>query len=326
MKKVIVTGATGFLGMHLIDELIRNNFEVIAVCRRLPEKSYSQAVTFYQGDIEDPYSLREAFIQASIVVHAAALVSADPTDNHQMYQTNVIGTRNVVDACLFSGVKRLIYVSSVAALIGDSAPEKISEPQPWNGPLAGYGYTKYKGGMEVRRGEAEGLEVVFIHPSVIFGPGDADRSSGKILKLIRNGLPFAPRGVLNGVDARDVSELLVRMIKGEGTGKNFVVSGFSMNWKDFYESVLRGYGNSKRILIIPTQFAILFIWIYEKLSRLIRLRPLITVNAIKMATSGNSYDSKIVAKELGFIFRTPEETLNWLVNTKSSEFRQFKQN
>lgn len=325
MKKVVVTGATGFLGSHLVAELVRSGCEVHAVCRKVPEKIPGSQVNFYSGDIEDPYSLKEIFFKADVVVHAAALVSADPADDQRMYEVNVQGTRNVVDACLFCGVGRLVYVSSVAALGNVKGINSIDEQTSWNGPESGYGFTKYRAGLEVFRGEAEGLEIAVVHPSVILGPGNAERSSGKILQLIRSGVPFVPEGTVNAVDARDVAQIIVRLAEGSGTGQSYILNGFSMPWIDLFTRLARGYGRSGKFLIVSGMVAAGLVWVYEKLCRMVGIRPALTVNAIHMACRNNSYDSQKAIRQLDFEFRSGDQTIEWIISGENPQFSQIKQ-
>lgn len=323
MKKVVVTGATGFLGSHLIAELIKAGFDVDAVCRKMPENSNGTQINFRIGDIEDPYSLKETFFNAEVVIHAAALVSADPLDDQRMFKTNVEGTKNVVDSCLSAGVRRLIYVSSVAALGGEDSINLIDEQTGWKGPKKGYGYTKYKGGLEVCRGEAEGLEIAIIYPSVILGPGNADRSSGKIFKLIKSGFPFAPAGMVNAVDARDVAAIVTRLATGEKSGLSLILNGFSISWKDLFSRVAKAQGRSGKFITVSGKVASVFVWCYEKFCRVIGRRPFITVNAVKMACKKNRYDTRKATQELGFAFRSADQTLDWVSNTENQELSQI---
>ena len=312
MKNVLLTGATGFLGKHLLSELNSHGFGVTALCRNTPNSAaIIPGVRYVSGDIEDPLSLFDGFSGTELVIHAAALVSMNPADNHKMYQTNVIGTRNVVNACLRAGVKRLIHVSSVAALSGTKKNQVLNEDGVWDGLNAGYGYTKYLAELEVYRGESEGLEVAIVNPSIILGPGDAHRSSGMIFDFIRRGWPFALEGTANVVDARDVTQAIVQLADHPSSGERYILNGFTMNWSHLFTELAARTGRSIRYYEIPTGLATGALWVLEKFLKMIQKSPKITAHAVRMATSGNRYATDKIVRDLGFQFRSPESTLDW---------------
>jgi len=312
VKKVLITGATGFLGRHLLMELGKTDYEVTALCRRIPENDQQiPGLRYCVGDIEDFMSLSDVMPGAEVVIHAAALVSVKPDDNHRMYQVNVLGTRNVVNVCLIFGVKRLVHISSVAALGGSNQNQLLDERAGWNGASAGYGYTKYLSELEVFRGQSEGLEVSIVNPSVILGPGDANRTSGMILQFIRKGWPIALDGSANVVDARDVSRVIVHLINFPSSGERFILNGFSMPWSDLFTEISKRLGGRTRYWMVPTRVAIGALWIYGIIMKLVRKSPTVTPQAVRMATSGNSYSSAKVIKHLAFQFSSPESTLDW---------------
>ena len=152
----------------------------------------------------------ETAIQPGIdVIHAAAIVSFIPKDRDRMEQINVEGTANVVNVCLKAGVRKLGYVSSVAAVgrpagKGGKATERvlIGEDQKWEDSPnnSAYATTKYRAELDVWRGIAEGLNAVMVNPSVVLGAGDWNRSSLQLIKYVGDERPFYPAGLVNYVD------------------------------------------------------------------------------------------------------------------------------
>ena len=314
MKRILITGATGFLGNHLLDALTDQQFRISVLCRKTPAQNFQkQGVTYIEGDIEDPYSLSAAFKHTDIVIHAAALVSVRPEDNERMYSVNVLGTRNVVNAVLESDVKRLIYVSSIAAIGGVHNPGKImDESTVWNGPSEGYGFTKYCAELEVFRATAEGMEVDIINPSVIIAPPGSKRTSGLLMKLALKRIPFVPDGIVNLVDARDVAMFIREMLGKDGSGKRYILNGFTLTWKEFFGEVSRRTGRPIKYFTIPTRLAIWLTAIQEFMYFIMFRSPLLTRAAVKMATSGNRYSTEKATGEAGFQFRSAENTLDWI--------------
>ena len=320
MKKVFVTGVTGFLGRHLLQEMVGSSYEVTALCRLLPETSARiSGVHYVLGDIEDSLSLLEVMKGAEVVIHAAALVSMNPSEDHRMYQVNVLGTRNVVNACLATNVKRLIHVSSVAALSGSLQNQLIDEKTSWSGSNAGYGYTKYLSELEVFRGQSEGLEISIVNPSVILGRGDAQRSSGMIFKFINKGWPISLEGSANLVDARDVSNAIVQLMAHQNSGERYVLNGFSMPWTQLFSEVNNRRGKSIRYYEVPSPVAFGALWFFENFLKLFGRSTRLTAHTVRMATSGNRYNSSKIIEDLGFQFHTPESTLDWACGTDISK-------
>jgi len=323
LKRILITGATGFLGNHLLDAFADQQFRISVLCRKPPDKNFQRAgITYIKGDIEDPYSLSVAFKEADVVIHAAALVSVRPEDNDRMHSVNVLGTRNVVNAILASDVKRLIYVSSIAAIGGVHNSGKImDEAAAWNGSSEGYGFTKYCAELEVFRADAEGIEVDIINPSVIIAPPGSNRTSGLLMKLALSRVPFAPDGIVNLIDARDVALFIRVMLGRDGSGKRYILNGFTLTWKEFFGEVSRRTGKAVRYLTIPTPIALGLTAIQEFMFFIIFRRPLITRLAVKMATSANRYSTEKATGEAGFQFRSAENTLDWIC-THSGNFNR----
>ncbi|MFZ9981116.1 MAG: NAD-dependent epimerase/dehydratase family protein [Cyclobacteriaceae bacterium] len=314
MKKILITGATGFLGNYLLEAFSGPEFNVTALCRSTPPSGMQKkGVTYVEGDIEDPSAMTGVFNNIDIVIHAAALVSIKPEDNQRMYAVNVLGTRNVVNAALESGVKRLIHISSVAAIGGGRSNSKIlNESAVWSGPSEGYGFTKYHAELEIFRAAAEGTEIDIINPSVIVAPAGQNRSSGLLLKLARSRFSFVPEGIVNIIDARDVSDFILEMTGRSASGQRYILNGFTLTWNDFFREVSQRTGKSVKHLTIPTPLALGFTAIQEFIFFILMRPPVLTRVAVKMATSGNRYSTEKLTSETGFCFRRAENTLDWI--------------
>lgn len=314
MRKILITGATGFLGKYLLEALAGSEYHLSILCRKLPaEKDRTENIQYFEGDIEDPYSLPEAFRGIDIVIHGAALVSVKPNENEKMYAVNVLGTRNVVNAILEAGVKRIIHISSVAAVGGGSNPgSMLDEATIWNGESEGYGFTKYKAELQVYRAAAEGVEIDIVNPAVILAPDTTNRSSGLLMKVARSRLPFALQGIVNIVDARDVADFVQRLLGKAGSGQRYILTGFTLTWRDFFREVSGRIGKTGSYIIVPSTLAIVLTAIQEFFFFILRRQPVVTITAVKMATSGKQYSTQKVRVETGFQFRSASLTLDWI--------------
>jgi nucleoside-diphosphate-sugar epimerase len=171
--KALVTGATGFLGGALVRRLHSMNWDVTALGRnplRL-NKLEDEGIRPLRLDIKRKDELVAACKGQEIIFHCAALPS--PWGNYEkFYQANVIGTRNVVQACLKNGMKRLVHVSTPSIYFDYISRMGVKEDDPLPEPISAYAATKLLAEEEVDKGFAQGLEVVSIRPRALFGEGD----------------------------------------------------------------------------------------------------------------------------------------------------------
>ncbi len=222
---ILITGATGLVGSHLALQLLENGEKLRAIYRNkssilatkslfeLYEKGYLfDKIEWIKADITDIPSLEIAFANVVSVFHCAALISFDPNDEDLLRKTNIEGTANIVNLSLSNGVKKVGFVSSIAAL-GDLKEQEtiITEETEWNPEQhhSDYAISKYGAEMEIFRGQQEGLQVVVLNPGIILGPGFWDQGSGKLFSAVANGLKFYTKGTSGFVSVVDVVNLLI---------------------------------------------------------------------------------------------------------------------
>jgi len=312
MGMVVITGATGLLGSILIDHFISKNIPVVGLYRNAPPAE-KPGVKWMEADVTDVHALTKSFESATCVVHAAALVSFAQRNKEKMFHVNVNGTANVVDACLRAGVKRLVHVSSVAAL-GKPANVKIIDEQagwPGNGKPSNYGQSKYMAELEVFRGEAEGLSVAMVNPSIILAAGNSHRSSGKIFQYVFDERPFYSEGKLNYVDARDVAEMVLRLCENESLKGRFIANGGNIAWKELFEKMAERFGKkapSIKISSAVVRVAAAAEWLRSSITG---QEPLITKETAQIARQNIIYSNKKACDELAMTFRELNNTLDW---------------
>lgn len=193
--KALVTGATGFLGGSLVRRLHGMGWDVTGLGRNPKKLNELEDVGVhpFRADISKKDQLLDAFKGQEIVFHCAAFPS--PWGNYELfYQANVIGTRNVVRACLENEVKRLVYVSTPSIYFDYNSRMNVKESDPLPEPVSNYARTKLLAEEEIDKGFANGLAVISIRPRALFGEGDTVIFPRLIRRLKSGGLPILGDG------------------------------------------------------------------------------------------------------------------------------------
>jgi dihydroflavonol-4-reductase len=243
-RQILVTGGTGFLGSYLIRLLLAKGYSKIRATRRANSSlallgEAAEKVEWVEANLLDPARLEVAFQGVEEVYHCAAIVSFDPKDRKLMRLVNVEGTATMVDLSIHHDIRKMVYVSSVAALGRRATRPEIDEKASWERtPLnSQYAITKYQAEMEVWRGFAEGLKVAMVNPSVILGSGFWNQGTTKIFQNMWNGFPFYPTGGTGFVDVRDVADFAIRLMESDVLGERFVLNAENIAYKDLFRKI-----------------------------------------------------------------------------------------
>lgn len=314
---IAVTGANGLLGSFIIRKLIDEKESFIALKRKGSDLSLLEDVkdkiTWKDADVVDPVSLNEAMQNVTAVIHAAAMVSFNPGFARKISEVNIAGTRNVVNACLVNNVKRLVYVSSVAALGRLKGQDTIDENNKWTDSSLNshYAESKYLGELEVFRGQEEGLSTLIINPSVILAPADWTKSSAKVFKYIWDERPFYIEGCLNYVDVRDVAQVTHKLLKSPLQSDRFIINSGSISFKEFFSAIASRFRKKTPGIRVGEFFLPILARIENLRSRIKRSEPLITRETARLAGTRFLYRNEKIKKQLNFEFKSIDETLNW---------------
>jgi len=241
---IFVTGGTGFLGSYLIRHLLAEGYTDITALRRKSSNmdltfDFQDRIQWIEGDLNDPQSLEEGIQGKKWVFHVAALVSFQSKDRKKLHEANTKGTAAIVNACLDTGVEKLLHVSSIAA-VGRTKPvqvlneKNIIQTSPYNSE---YGLSKFWSEQEVWRGIAEGLNAAIINPSVILGAGRWYEGSGQFFDTLHKGFRFIPSGKISLVDVRDLARMLLQLAKSDISGERFIASAGEMYFRDFFQAI-----------------------------------------------------------------------------------------
>lgn len=307
---ILVTGGSGLVGSHLIAELVKRGEKVKALYRsKVPDIVNKQSVEWAKGDILDIISLQEAMQQVDYVYHCAAIVSFNPHEKYNMYATNIEGTANVVNTSLAANVKKLCYVSSVAALgrvkTGKEIDERMTSIDETGG--GNYGKSKFSAEMEVWRGIGEGLKAIIVNPSIILGTGDWNKGSTKIFKTAFEEFTWYTNGETGFVDVNDVISAMIQLMEIEVSGERFIVNSENTKFKRVFTEIANAFGKKPPYKKVRSVMSSL-IWRVEALkSTFTNEASLVTRETAHAAHAIIKYSNNKIKKELPLFNFTPLE-------------------
>lgn len=327
--KYLVTGATGFLGRVVAEELVRRKAQVHALV--LHDDPYTdllpKEVRTVIGDVCDKSSLSDFFADAdsrTCVIHCAGIVSVASRPGPRLYQVNVGGTWKVLRQCMEHDVGKMVYVSSVHAI-----PEKpkgciISEDCEFSPGLVDGDYAKSKAAAtELVFDAAErGLNASIVFPSGIIGPGDLQGGSfTSMAKSFLSGkLPFAVRGGYDFVDVRDVARGILACSESGEPGKGYILSGCYVTIRRMLQLVGKAAKLKYRSICLPLGLARLAAPYYECRSLRERKPLFFTPYSVSVLASNGQFSHAAASERFAYQPRPIEETLGdmtaWLLNQK----------
>lgn len=314
------------MGSHLLVELTRESGDITALYRsdkRLDivkhvfkfykgdnwESDYNK-IKWVKGDIMDVTLLLDLIEEGSDVYHCAALVSFHPKDFYQLLKINREGTANIVNSCLENKARKLCYVSSTAAVGGEEG-QLITEQMRWKKTptTSGYSIAKHSAEKEVWRGIEEGLNAVIVNPSVILGVGDWNDSSLTIFRTVAKGLNYFPAGSNAIVDARDVAEIMVKLMHSDISGERFLCVGSNQTFKLLVSEIADAMGLEPPKKMASKRMANVIRFLSSFGHMLSSSKPSITRETTESLYSHREYSNTKVRDALQFDFRTLPDTI-----------------
>jgi dihydroflavonol-4-reductase len=331
--RVLVTGASGFIGSCLCRALTERGDEVVALHRSTSLLAGLEGlpVQRHEGDMLDPASLARALRDVEVVFHTAAPMrpAADP---QTAIEAHVVGTRNVIQAACQAGVRRLVHTSSVAALgVPDAAPSRtpknaplLDERHTWNYIPARwpYAFAKHSSELEVLRAVDAGLEAVIVNPSAVFGAGDWYRTERSLVAhMARGGLVPVIAGGVNTVHIDDVVAGHLAALERGIPGERYILGGENLTLPELLRITAEVVGRRPPRLKVPLAMVPPVRWMLEPLRR--RLRLPIEPSLLWLAGYYFFYDTRKAQVQLGLPPPRPyrqaaHETYAWLQSIHSA--------
>ncbi len=323
MPTAFVTGASGFIGNHVAAALVRRGWSVRAL-RRAGSAHPAQGpeLEWVEGDLRDRDLLLEAVSGSDAVFHVAADYRLWARDPREIYDSNVTGTANVLDAALRAGVEKVVYTSSVGALglNPDGSPADEKTPVAFADMIGHYKKSKFLAEREAEKFFARGLPVVFVHPSTPIGPGDHKPTpTGRIiLDFLNRKMPAYIDTGLNLVDVRDVAEGHCLAFERGRPGEKYILGNRNMTLSEIFGMLERISSLPAPGIRLPYRPILALAWICFLLSFITKREPFIPYEGVRMAKKRMFFSSAKAVTELG-LPQTPIETaladaVEWFYN------------
>jgi dihydroflavonol-4-reductase len=253
--KWVVTGASGHLGGNVVRALVQAGEAVRAVDVRPSSALAGLDLEVVKGDVLEPSSLESAFAGADFVLHLAAKISIAGDPDGSVRRVNVDGVRNVAEAALAAGVRRLVHCSSLHAYdVGATrGPVRENSARAFDAALPAYDRSKAAGEEELRRVIDRGLDAVIVNPSGMFGPVDPEpsRMGRVLLAMFKGRMPVTVTGAFDWVDVRDVGVALIAAAERGRTGENYLVGGHRASVTELGRAAAEVAGRRPPRLVVP---------------------------------------------------------------------------
>ncbi len=313
--RVLVTGATGFVGANLVRELIADGEAVRALVRRRSnwQNLAGLDVELAEGDLRDPESLRAALQGVVVLYHVAADYRLWARDPRELYASNVDGTRNILKAAMAAGIERVVYTSTVGTLGIPKDGRLGTETTPVNlDQMVGhYKRSKFLAEREAERFAREGLDLVIVNPSTPVGPWDRKPTpTGKmIVDYLRGRMVASLDTGLNLVHVRDVARGHILAAQKGRPGEKYILGHRNLSLREIFTLLARLTGIPAPRLQIPYALAWTAAAISEGWARLTRREPAVPFTAVRMASKKMFFDPARAVRELGLPQTPVEEAL-----------------
>lgn len=326
---ILVSGATGFLGTHLLKKLCEDDaISIRAMYRSEEKKTYTlnflnlfcqnkqktniSNIEWIKADILDLPDLEKAYRGITQVYHCAAWVGNSPNQSKKMRKVNIEGTANMVNIALDHKVKKFCYVSSIAALGKYPDTNKVDEEAPRESESSSsiYSISKYGAEMEVWRASQEGLDVVIVNPSVILGVGFFNSASGQIFKRVLSQTKFFIKQQTGFVYVDDVVDFMLKLMQSSVKNERYILVSENLSFKKVMDLIAETFKTDKPN-IQTTKLMLYVLWFYQQIKSV--FKPLdfqITLNAIKKINSKTAYQNDKSKKEFKFEYIPIKEAIN----------------
>lgn len=311
--KVLLTGATGFLGNNILRALLDEGHAVTVLVRHSsdPRPTDGLEVEKVFADLANPTEVGKAVVDADVLIHSAALIQIGWSKLAQSLLVNVDATRALAESARRQNI-RMIHVSTVDTLavsrVDQPADETCVNPPK---PQSSYVVSKTKAEQAVFDEISLGLDAVIVNPGFMVGPWDWRPSSGEMmLAVAKQFVPFAPAGGCTVVDVRDVAEGVLSAVKHGRVGERYILGGENMNYLELWTLMAKIAGSRPPKRVLPDWLAGVAGKSGDLFGRFLKNEPQVNSAATAMGQLFHYYSSAKAQQELGYRIGSVETALS----------------
>lgn len=315
--KVAITGGNGHIGNAIIEELLRRNYTIKALVHSKSNFLESRNIETVKGSLHDEDSLNQLMDGCDYLIHCAAIISISGDKNQQVQKINIQGLENVLKVATKSNLKRVVHLSSVHAYDHIPMDQPLNETRNFVSDQA-YAYDKSKrdGQLIARRYFEQGLPVIVVNPTCVFGPPNFARcrQNNAFVSMEKRRIPFVFKGGYDWVDVRDIANSICNALTQGEPGESYILGGKYYTLKDLSRIVAKV--SEKRIpcFEIPIGLVKSFLPLIGTYYKVRKQDPSVTKESIEILEFGNKHiDSEKARIHLGHHSRPVEETMKDLL-------------
>ena len=333
---ILVTGATGMVGAHLIWHLLQQQDRVTAVKRESSQleniqyifgfyttdpEQYLKRIDWVILDLGDFNAVKQTLANIDTVYHCAAHVSLTINDK-QAFESNIKSTKNLVDACLINGVRKFCFVSSIAACGKSDNNQWVDETIQWTDTqhTSEYARSKYLSELEVCNGMKQGLQAVIVNPGVIIGVSQSKSGSSQLFHAIKNGLKVYTNGGSGYVDVRDVVKIMIALTQGTSTMERYIIVAENCSTKDALSMIADGFQLTRPYICAGKYTMMAVAYVLQVASKLFNFVPAMDIRMARTSSNRTYYDASKIKNLLHYEFiplRTAiDDVCSYMTKTK----------
>lgn len=333
-KTVAITGATGFLGRHVVTALLKAGYKPIAIVRDpiSARKIFNNDVEIRKANILDPEVLMNAFKGADFAIHLAGKISVNKCDDDEIREANIIGTKNFIKAVESADIKRALFTSTtsaVGALDVDDKNKALNENSFFNLTSENISYIQSKRKAHVLALDAQDkdLPIIILSPSFVIGPEDINSNTSTLIDIISHGkLPVYPIGGINPIDVRDVAECFLKAIEHPNPSQHYILaSEQNLTLKQLVKCTAKLSNARRPSLTLPNWLTIFVAKIIETFIP----KGKLTEDSARLGKYYWYFDASLARQELNLSCRPLEktitDTLSWLKARQPQDIRKLEQ-
>jgi len=323
---ILITGATGLVGGHLLWHLLQENEQIVAIRRKTsdiqplknifrfytdkPEK-FLERVLWRTADVLDRESLENAMLEISEVYHCAAVVSLSNNPDN-IHEINVQGTRNMVEVSMKWQIRKFCFVSSIAACGTNENDLPVNENSKWedNKTRSPYARSKFFSEQEVWKAISNGLNAVIVNPGVILGYSGTNTGSSQIFSVVRKGLPFYIDGGSGYVCVEDVVRAMIILMKSKTNSERYILVEGNYSNYEILKKMAKAFGKNPPFIKISQRFIYTVGAFVEFTAKIFGFKPMFDRNLARSVTNRSYYSSEKIIREFGFEFSSIENCID----------------